>query len=198
MSDEQCARCLWIASTAREPSKLLAPNRRPEQKNLVTRLYLARDLATKISHAELTWLVSVRSRNGKPLRLYHIRNLLPLRTAQERQEIVEECLENDWTTIQLRHAVQDRLGRRGHLAGRSPRPVRPMAPHAAARDVFLQSRKWLAHHRSWFSVGTGGLKLPPPNDRSRELEADLARARDILMQVKEAAEKGLGQLDQLL
>ena len=175
----------------------LQPGRARQDKRLVGRLYFARDFAAKVGKTELERLISARNRAGKPLLVYHVRNLLVLASPRDRKELLARCLKENWTTIELRRAIQNRRGRKGHMAGRKPEKVGPLTPHMALRDIYLQARKWMAHHEAWFAEEDAALREVARQSHSQELADELKRARQAITEIRGAVKIAEGELRRL-
>lgn len=180
--------------------KLLAKDLQPDEDQggtgLVSRLYFARDLASKLNLAEVKALAATRNAAGKPLSVYHMERLLSVDDPSDRQALLEQCIARNWSVRDLTTAVQNYRGVKKR-AGLSPQGLETMGPGVALRDIYLRSREWSEHHKVWFGCKKGTLRRIPRKAHSQELLDELGRAADGLIAVWDSVEQAPAQLESL-
>ena len=123
------------------------PGRKRADKTTTNLLYRARQLADTFSLQEVRALGKKRTASGDPLTLYHVTSLLAVGDDDERNDMLKECLEGDWSVARLCREIQNRHGRKRSAGGLSPVPPDNPSPGVALRDLAILSRRWMTNYQ---------------------------------------------------
>jgi len=173
------------------------PGRERTDKTTTILLYRARQLADTFTLRDVRALGKKQTASGDPLTLYHVTSLLAVEDKAERDDMLKECLEGDWSVARLCREIQNRRGRKKSAGGLSPVPPDNPSPGVALRDISILSRRWMTNHEVWF-IG----KRAPLSEEERKL-CDESMLKEVggaiqgLVKVRGAVKEQLQRLKQL-
>lgn len=169
--------------------------RKSGKKLIPNLLYRTRDFAEKYSWREAQKLD--RDRRKGLLNPLHVTALVSLDNKGLRDKLLRRCLTEKWSGQRLRREIQIAVGRKRSGGGCKPKPPKNPSPGVALRDISVLAKRWKAYHGVWFTDEKAALKRIPVKDRNEKMLEELGRAADELIEVWDAIDEGLKQLQSL-
>lgn len=156
------------------------------------KIFKARRFAERYNKKALQQLLKLRTPEGLPLGVAHVRLLATVKDNKRRKELQEETVEKGWSADELHRQIQlDQGGKHGRG------PTRPKSQAVCLLQLIDASEDWLAHYEVWFDDGA---EITAVKDRSQDARKKvrtkklIATALEAVSKVKNAADESIHKL----
>ena len=149
-----------------------------EDKSAEILLWCARKFAAEYTEQEAERLCRDAAEAGTSLSWSHVRALLAVQDRRLRRAMEKQCVENRWTTRQLRRKIQEKKGFPPEGGGRIDRPG---TLDEAVQQFMQESRAWLRRCRKvWFGEPDATTADKPPVFKAKPKIEDRQKIVDLI------------------